>query len=125
MRTEEEKIACAPVKVLLGGEEYEIRPLTLAESRVWKKEAQLILSKGYEQINTKDTDKFGEAFFSFMFDSSDRLLDLFFSYAKELNRESIEKIATEKEVAVAWEKVREVAFPLAQTLIQTMSKMLP
>lgn len=127
MRTEEQKISLAPVIVTLGGKEFKVRPLTLVESREWKQQAVKLLSSGYEQIKTDDTkpEKFGNAFFAFMFESTDRLVDLFFSYAKDLNREEIEKIATEEEISVAWEKVREVAFPLAQTLVETMGKMLP
>ena len=127
MRTEEDKVALASVFVSLGRKEYEIKPLPLAESRVWKKQVAKMLTEGYGQMKTdaSEPDKFSTALLAFIIDSPETLIDLFFSYAKDLNREEIEKVATEAEIAVAWEKVREIAFPLAQTLVQTMGKMLP
>jgi hypothetical protein len=127
MRTEEEKLARAPVSVILGGKEYEIRQLTLAESRVWKKKVASLLAEGFKstRATSDDIDKFSASLSTFMIDAPDALIDLFFSYAKDLNREEIESVATESEIAVAWERIREVAFPLAQTLVRTMGKMLP
>ncbi|MBN1690453.1 MAG: hypothetical protein JW901_05490 [Dehalococcoidia bacterium] len=127
MRTEEEKVARASVSVTLGGREYSIRQLPLVESREWKKQIASLLAEGFRttKITADDPEKFNEALKVFMIDAPDAMVDLFFSYAKDLDREEIESIATETEIAVAWEKVREVAFPLAQTLMQTMTKMLP
>ena len=127
MRTEEQKIARASVSVILGGKEYEVKQLTLNESRVWKQQVAKLLTEGFKQtkVSSSDPEKFSEALLVFMIDAPNALVDLFFSYAKDLNREEIEEIATEAELSVAWEKVREVAFPLAQTLVQTMAKMLP
>ncbi|MCJ7829310.1 MAG: hypothetical protein MUP81_06190 [Dehalococcoidia bacterium] len=126
-RTEEEKVARASVFVTLGGKEYEVRQLTLEESRIWKQSVTKLLTEGFKstKVTADDPEKFSAALLTFMIDAPNALIGLFFSYAKDLNREEIEKIATESEVAVAWEKVREVAFPLAQTLVQTMGKMLP
>ena len=127
MRTEEQKIARASVSVILGGKEYEVKQLTLNESRVWKQQVAKLLTEGFKQtkVSSSDPEKFSEALLVFMIDAPNALVDLFFSYAKDVNREEIEEIATEAEISVAWEKVREVAFPLAQTLVQTMAKMLP
>jgi len=126
-RTEEQKVARAPVIVILGGEEYSIRQLTLDESAVWKQQVAKLLSDGFRQMKTDATEpeKFSTALLAFIIDSPNALIDLFFAYAKDLDRAEIEKIATETEIAVAWEKVRQVAFPLAQSLVETMGKMLP
>lgn len=115
------------MSVTLGGREYSIRQLPLVESREWKKQIASLLAEGFRttKITADDPEKFNEALKVFMIDAPDAMVDLFFSYAKDLDREEIESIATETEIAVAWEKVREVAFPLAQTLMQTMTKMLP
>jgi len=127
MRTEEQKLARAPVVVVLGGKETEIRILSLSESREWKQKVAKLLNAGFSDIKTdsSDPDKFGRAIMAFMIESPETLIDLFFSYAKDLNREEIEKVATEEEIGIAWDKVREVAFPLAQSLVQTMNTMLP
>ena len=127
MRTEDEKVAQSPVTVILGGKEYEVKQLPLGESRVWKKNVSKLLTEGFKssKVNTDEPEKFSASLIAFMIDAPDALIDLFFSYAKDLDREEIEKTATESEIAVAWEKVREVAFPLAQTIVQTMGKMLP
>jgi len=50
----------------------------------------------------------------------DKVIDLFFAYAKDLNREEIEAVATDSEMARAFEKVVEMAFPLARSLVGAM-----
>ena len=127
MRTEEQKIAREPVTASFGGKEYKIRVLTLGESREWKQNVAKLMDNSVSQIQTNDSDseKFSKTLLSFMLDSPNTMIDLFFSYAKDLNREEIEQVATEEEISIAWDKVREVAFPLAQTLVQTINKMTP
>ena len=52
----------------------------------------------------------------------DKVIDLFFKYAKDLNREEIEGIATDAEIAKAFEEVVKVAFPLAESLPKAMGR---
>ena len=48
------------------------------------------------------------------------VVDLFFGYAKSLNREEIEGIATDAEIAKAFEEVAAVTFPLAGSLTRVL-----
>jgi len=58
-----------------------------------------------------------------MVTKSDEVIDLFFSYAKTLDREEIESIATDAELATAFAEVMKVAFPLAESLPKAMNNL--
>ena len=53
----------------------------------------------------------------------DVVVDLFFEYAKDLNREEIELVAVDSEIAKGFEQVVEVAFPLARSMVKTMERL--
>ena len=124
-RTEEDKIVQAGISVILGGKEYKIAPLVIRDSREWRKEVVGLLSSLPKYVNaTTDTpEKFSEALNALMVALPDKVVDLFFSYAKDLDREEIEQVATDVEVAKAFEQVVEIAFPLAQSVTRTMEKL--
>lgn len=123
-RTEEQKVTRAPVIVVLGGREFEIVPLVIRDSRKWRVKAVEALSSlpKYAKVTTDDVDQFGEALNSMLVQTPDTVVDLFFNYAKELNREEIEAIATDEEIAEAFRQVVKMAFPLAQSLVGAMVK---
>ena len=124
-RTEEQKLAQVPVTVVFGGKEYLIRPLVIKESREWRQKVIKVLTElpQFTKVTSDDPKKFNSALESLLITMPDTVVDLFFSYAKDLNREEIESIATDSEMAIAWDKVVELAFPLLQGLVRTMSKM--
>jgi len=74
----------------------------------------------YTDVTTDTPDEFGDALNAVMVALPDKVTDLFFLYAKELNREEIEGTATDTELAKAFGQVVEVAFPLAQSVTKTM-----
>ena len=123
-RTEEQKVLRAPIVVILGGNEYEIAPLVIRDSRQWRIKAVDALSSlpQYTKVTTDDAEQFGEALKAMLVVMPDTVLDLFFEYAKELNREEIETVATDEEVAEAFRQVAAMAFPLAQSLVGAMAK---
>lgn len=123
-RTEEQKVTRAPVIVVLGGREFEIVPLVIRDSRKWRIKAVEALASlpKYAKVTTDDVDQFGEALNSMLVQTPDTVVDLFFNYAKELNREEIEAIATDEEIAEAFRQVVKMAFPLAQSLVGAMVK---
>ena len=118
MRTEEEKVIQAGIKVKLGGKEYEVKPLVIKEAREWRKKLSALISKlpAYVGVTTDDAKGFEEAINAMLSSMPDKMADLFFSYAKDLNRDEIESTATEEELATAIEAVMAVAFPLARSL---------
>ena len=124
MRTEEEKIVQAGISVILGGKEYSVAPLVIRDSREWRKGVIKLVSSlpKYAKVTSDTPDEFGEALKAIMVDMPDTVVDLFFQYAKELNQEEIEAVATDAELAIAFEQVIEIAFPLAQSMAKTMAK---
>lgn len=123
-RSEEQKVTQAPVVVILGGKEYKITPLVIRDSRVWRSEVSKALGMlpQYAKVTTEDPpEMFGKAIDAMLVVMPDLTVDLFFSYAKELDRDEIEGIATDSEIAKAFEQLVEIAFPLAQSLTGTMT----
>ena len=126
MRTEEDKICQSGIKVTLGGKEYEVRPLVIRESREWRAKVIKLIAPLPEYAKvTIDTDDFEKVLTLMLVDMPDKVVELFFEYAKELNKEEIENEATDEELTKAFNEVVKVAFPLARALPETMTQILP
>jgi hypothetical protein len=120
MRTEEEKVVQAPIVIILGGQEYNVKPLVIRDSRIWRQKVADLLGNIPKHI-TPDSDKpdeFKVALQSLMSTVPDAIIDLLFDYAVDLDREEIEGIATDAEIGIAFTKILEVAFPLTQSLVK-------
>lgn len=117
-RTEEDKICRAAITVTLGNKEHQIYPLVIRDSRVWRKKVAEALAQlpKYTSVTTDDPDAFGNAMRAMLVDMPDTVADLFFGYAKNLNREEIEAVATDAELARAFQEVASIAFPLVESL---------
>ena len=126
-RTEEQKAFQEPIKVILGGEEYDVKPLVIKYSRPWRKAVIELIATlpKYATVDTDKPDEFAEAVKVLMVESQDAIIDLFFDYAKDLPREQIEEVATESEVAIAFQGVMALAFPLSETLPAMMTPSKP
>jgi hypothetical protein len=125
MRSEEDKVCQSPLEVILGGETYEVKPLVIAEARKWRKEVAKLIGSlpRYANVTTDAPDAFADAIGGLLVAMPDAVGDLFFGYARDLDREAIEQVATEAELAKAFEQVMEIAFPLARALGTAMGKM--
>jgi len=121
-RTEGEIIAQAPLEVVLGGQKYEIPLLVIKDSRAWRKKVAKAIGDipRYANITMDTPDEYSGAIDGMLAAMPDTAIDLFFEYAKDLDREVIESIATDAEIAKAFEQVVEAAFPLAKSLVGTM-----
>lgn len=117
-RTEEQIIAQAPIIIMLGGKEYKVAPLVIRDAREWRQKVVTVIASLPDHLGaTTDTpDDFDAALQALLVTMQDTILDLFFEYAKDLDRDEIEGIATEEEVAKAFSRIVEVAFPLARSL---------
>ncbi len=117
-RTEEQILAKAPIVVTLGGAEYNISPLVIRDSREWRRKVIALLAPlpGMVNVTTDDPENFGNVLTQMLVTMPDQVLDLFFEYAKDLNREEIESKATDEEMSKAFEEVVKAAFPLAESL---------
>jgi len=122
-RSEEQKVFQEPIKVILGGREYDVKPLVIKYSRPWRKKVIDLVATlpKYAQVDTNKPDEFEQAIKLLMVECQDAIIDLFFEYANELDREEIEEIATEAEIAIAFQLVMALAFPLSETLPAIMS----
>jgi hypothetical protein len=124
-RTEEEKVVQAPLKIILGGKEYEVKPLVIKDSRAWRKKLASTLGvlPEYTGVTTDTPDKFKGALDAMLVSMPDQVVELVYDYARDLNREEIEASATDDEVAKAFEQIVEVAFPLARSMVGAMTKL--
>lgn len=125
MRTEEDKILRSPITVVLGGEEHKVSPLVIRDAREWRKKFAQLLGKlpAYAATTTDDAKGFEVAIVAMLVGMPDEMADLFFAYAKDLDREAIEASATEAELAKAIEVVLEIAFPLVGSMTGALRKM--
>lgn len=124
-RTEEDKLFKAPLIVILGGKEYEIKLLVIRKARTWRKKLAKLLSTfpKYADVSTDNPKEFAESMKVLLAEMPDEMADLFFEYAHELNREEIEDTATEVELADAISKLMSVAFPLLQSLTGSLERL--
>ncbi len=122
-RTEESKLFGEPVSVKLGGVDYDLFPLVIKDSRIWKKKVAALLSTLPELASTTTDDpiQFKNAINTLMLKTPDKIIDLFFEYAPYMPREDIESKATEQELADAFKRIMEMAFPLVGALTGGMA----
>ncbi len=112
-RTEDEIVAQAPLIVLLGGIEYEIKPLVIKESRLWRQKLSQEIEGFAEFRDTENPDNFAALINANLVTRPEAAIDLFFAYAKDLNRDEIEATATDYELGIAFQGVLKIALPLA------------
>lgn len=118
-RTEEQKLCQDPIVVVLGKTEYKIEPLTIKQSREWRKELVSLLQKLPTNPAVTTENSLGSLFQEL----PDLAADLFFSYARGLDREKIEGEATDAELEVAFVAVLAYANPLG--LAKSLAKGIP
>jgi len=125
MRTEEQKVSQANIEVILGGKKYEIAPQVIRDSREWRKKVIALIAPlpSLVNITMDEPEDFERALTQMMVIMPDQVIDIFFEYAKDLDREEIEGVATDTEMADAFLEVVQVAFPLSQSLPKVMSKL--
>lgn len=113
-RTPEEKLRQAPFQVVLGGQEVELRPLTIAKNRIWIGKLAELLGRrvspdalaalSYEQLIER-----------MLCDLPDQLVDLVALYCElagsPVTKEWLEEHATQAEVAEAFNRMYKVATP--------------
>lgn len=126
-RTEEQIVARASVMVILGGKEYGITPLVIRDSREWRQKVIKLIAPLPQLVSTtlnvNDPGIFEGALTQMLVTMPEQVADLFFQYAKDLDREEIEGIATDEELAKAFEEVSKLAFPLAESLPKVMARL--
>ena len=123
-RTDIEKLCREPVKVTLGGVEYDIHPKPILSSRKWKAEANKKFINLQESVSLLFTERDSvKALRELLFVHLDDLLDLVFLYESNLPKDKILTEAYEDELIEALIVIFGLAFPLAkmQGLLQAVN----
>lgn len=139
-RTEDQIISQEPIRAKIGGTEYEIPLLKLNKSRLWKQEwyDAVFGSEKWKQTVEK-VDELEKAnakpkelqealsigFHQMLIDQPDQVIKLVCSYIKyagltELTEKKINEEANEAQIAILWEQINEVSFPLVTSLANAM-----
>jgi len=116
MRSETDKLIQSPVTVILGGNDYEIKPLPVKYSAKWTSDF-IKLYVGVldlEKIESNDPEKMKGTMVNLMVDKPNEMVELFWQYAKDLPRAELEEQATYGEVMDALEQVVELESPLSR-----------
>ena len=125
-RTEEQILLQEPFQVTLAGKPVTIKLLPIRPAAEWRKKFVPLLTGFFElgDISSDDPEAFAEGLIQYLSTKPDELLDLFFAYAVDLDREDIETTATEWEVAAALGQIVDacIAPPLLKTLAGTLEK---
>ncbi len=117
-RSEKEKRERAPITVHFGEQAYQIQILRITPSREWR--AKLVeqlgaILEGFE-ITTTDSKVLSRGLISALVHFPEKLLDLVFAYAPDLEVEKILKEGSEEQVAIAFGSIFEVAYPFVTQL---------
>ena len=125
-RTEEQILFQDGMKVILGGEEHMVKPLTLRKDREWRQKLSALMGTlpKYTQVTTDKPEEFGGAIDALLATNPDKVTELFFGYAG-LDQKDFEDKATAVEVAVGFKQVMKLAFPLPRALTEAMMEMSP
>ena len=126
-RTEDDKLCQAGIKVILGGKEYDVRPLVIRESREWRAKVIKLIAPlpEYAKVTMDKAADFEKVLTLMLVAMPDQVIELFFEYAKDLDRKEIEDKATDDELRKAFNEVIKIAFPLASALPETMTQIFP
>ena len=141
-RTSEDVLLGTPVKVSLGGRDYEIKPLRVGDNIAWRKkcgdlvsflidDSLLELLKDAKSADTDEDDaKIGLAFFRMFVpkifgEGYDMAIDLMFAYSDVLSidKERILKEATDEELINAALVCFEFGFPFVVSLVSAALRM--
>ena len=103
-RAEEDKLLQSGITVTLGGKEYNVAPLVIKYSGEWRKTSLPLIDflLKYSHMKSEEQEL---ALLELFTTKMDKILDSFFGYARDLDREEIEGIATDSELLIAFMEV--------------------
>ena len=111
-RTEEEKLTQSPLKVKFGETEYTIKLLPVLKSRDWRAKVEQELGPMVANIQPMTVaGRFVIAGLSTAIATfPEKMCDLLFAYATELDKDKILAEATEEQIDLAFSHLWEIAF---------------
>ena len=116
-RSEADMIAKAPVKVKLGQDEYEVKPLPIIKSREWRTHFNEVMGKVIEPM---DGQFISHSLTAALVAFPEKVAELLFSYAGDLPKEKILDEATEEQLNVAFGQVMQLAYPFLASFQSTL-----
>lgn len=123
-RTEEEILGKLPIEVKLGEKVYKIAPLTILKGMEWRKKLHSDVASVLETFTQPAAAPgFHVGLAAALLQFPEKLIELIFAYAPDLPKDEIMENATEEQIAHAFSRIVQVAYPfLAQlgTLTQAM-----
>jgi len=122
-RTETEKVLQTPIKVGLGVKEFEIKPLPVKYALPWCGKVVGLLKDipAYaEKIDKNDLASLGDVLQCLMAGNPALIVDLFFEYARDIDRSEIEEVATSAEIVAGFEGVLSLELPLLGSVGRTI-----
>lgn len=124
-RSEIDKIIQSPVKITLGGGEYEIKPLPIKQAIPWVKKLLKLFADtvSIAKLEANDTSAVEVALTKAMVEYPEQMAGLFWDYAKGLDREKLEDLASSSEVMAAFRDVISFELPFLQgiSILKTVS----
>lgn len=142
MREEDQVIFQDNMKAKIGGTEYEIPLLKLDKSRLWKQEWDRVVfgaekwKEAVSRIDKLQKEKAGNeelqvalsiSFHELLVGQPEEVIKLVCYYLKLANFDKDEtwiyENANEAEIAILWDEINEVSFPLVTSLANTRIKM--
>lgn len=123
-RTEDQILSKAPIVVMLGEKEYNIKPLGISAQRAWRDKMsqemqEVVQSFAPTYKGPESASLFSAGLTVALTKFPEKLTDLVFAYCPDLPRDEIMETATEEQVSIAFSKIMKVAFPFL-THLQTV-----
>lgn len=117
-RSEADIISRAPVTVKLGEHEYPIRPLPINKARAWREKLVEVMKSIVADMGaTAEPENMGPAMTASLIAFPEKVSDLVFAWAPELNKELILEEATEEQMAAAFTVIMVFAYPMLAPLV--------
>jgi len=122
-RTEADVVIQNPMTFKLGGVEHKVKLLPMKRSAAWRAEFSKSFGgiAGFTEVNIDNPTEVVSALETMVVKVPEKMFDLFFLYAEDLNREEIEEVAYDYEIAAAFKEIARVAFsPLLGSLVEAV-----
>lgn len=117
-RTEEQILSKAPIKVRLGDEEYDIKPLPIMKAREWRSTlVETMRGIVGDMAAEQCRENVGPALTAALCGFPDKVAELVFAWAPQINKEKIMEEATEEQMARAFSAVMVMAYPFLAPLV--------
>lgn len=114
-RTEEQKVGKLPFELTLGAEKYQVKPLSVNQSRAWRAKLNEVMGP-IADAHQQKSGVMSQVLANTLTEFPDKVAELLFAYAPELPREKVMNEASEEQLASAFCDLLVVAYPFLAPL---------